>query len=733
MKWTVGVLLVLLPASAWAAGPASSTSPASSPALPPYDWNQVQRAIERAREHLLAVQNADGSWGSGQEADIVTPGVGITLNREARTVPSSKASAWIEKSSTESTKAQALRCMFFHTSNRWTGFRYTRLLDQEAGRLLDNLQAPLFWRILAADAVIKSDSELISSALCRRLQDECIKLQLGGEPRATIESAWMLTVTYGYLSVIGGGAGPPKPLPGLEQAMARAEAAIGRYLRQEDHHAEELAGMLWRIQLLCESTGRWQWDGLDVYRLGARLLLARQQSDGRWGQDDSALATAQAYNFLSAGADRLFLAHLRHGGDWNLYPLAAINACKWASRDGCYGLCGLADVVDAEALLNQTRARVVLITGSRKLELTEAERRAVREFVQRGGMIVSCASGPAFDRSALELYRELFPGCTVSQAGPDHPLYAWCRTYSLPAPTSQFIVLDNGIRPLAVHSAAQLPYAWHYWKIASRRADFDVLYNVWWFSGGRRFNSQRGMENPWPTEPPADAKQTIRLARLDCDANWNAEPLAHERLRRLLGKHEKIRLEIVAPAGPGDLDRLRPDLALLAGTGTLQLRESDAAALRRYVAGGGTLLVESMGGAKAFAESADAEFSRLYGHKALRLLPPDHLLYTQDGHVIRRVGYTVKKRSEIRQRATAAISPAEEDGDGRTLREKLPCLEGIEIDGRVAVIFSPDDITAGLLGREFFDISGYDPDGSAYAIMRNVLLYAARPGGKMSP
>ena len=43
---------------------------------------------------------------------------------------------------------------------------------------------------------------------------------------------------------------------------------------------------------------------------------------------------------------------------------------------------------------------------------------------------------------------------------------------------------------------------------------------------------------------------------------------------------------------------------------------------------------------------------------------------------------------------------------------------------RVAVFFSREDLSAGLVGNDVDGILGYTPD-TATAIMRNVLLYAA--------
>jgi hypothetical protein len=53
---------------------------------------------------------------------------------------------------------------------------------------------------------------------------------------------------------------------------------------------------------------------------------------------------------------------------------------------------------------------------------------------------------------------------------------------------------------------------------------------------------------------------------------------------------------------------------------------------------------------------------------------------------------------------------------------KDPALHAVlDKDGRIMVIISRDDVTAGLLGALTKTISGYTPD-SAYRIARNLVL-----------
>jgi len=53
-----------------------------------------------------------------------------------------------------------------------------------------------------------------------------------------------------------------------------------------------------------------------------------------------------------------------------------------------------------------------------------------------------------------------------------------------------------------------------------------------------------------------------------------------------------------------------------------------------------------------------------------------------------------------------------------------PRLGAIIHKGRIAVVFSRDDLTVGLLGYPCWGLRGYSPE-SSFEIMRNLLLYAS--------
>ena len=48
----------------------------------------------------------------------------------------------------------------------------------------------------------------------------------------------------------------------------------------------------------------------------------------------------------------------------------------------------------------------------------------------------------------------------------------------------------------------------------------------------------------------------------------------------------------------------------------------------------------------------------------------------------------------------------------------------LELNGRARVIYSPDDLSAGLVGQNVDGVSGYDP-ATATELMTRIVLYAS--------
>ena len=105
--------------------------------------------------------------------------------------------------------------------------------------------------------------------------------------------------------------------------------------------------------------------------------------------------------------------------------------------------------------------------------------------------------------------------------------------------------------------------------------------------------------------------------------------------------------------------------------------------------------------------------AQLFPNHKLKRIPPTHELFKADmgGHELLRVK---RRETEINQ-PDAPLNIV--------VREGEPILEGIEIDGRYAVIYSPYDISCALERHNAVTCNGYVQE-DAIKLAVNIILYA---------
>src|SRR5262249_40616648 len=145
------------------------------------------------------------------------------------------------------------------------------------------------------------------------------------------------------------------------------------------------------------------------------------------------------------------------------------------------------------------------------------------------------------------------------------------------------------------------------------------------------------------------------------------------------------------------------------GRGALALTEAERTALKEYVGGGGTVLVDAHAGSAEFARTARKQLEDLFGE--LAPLAKDPVLAEgrfengQDLNV--RLAVTLAARQEIRARG--------EKSEGQKIRVVL-------MKGRPAVLFSEYDLVAAGAGITNYRALASKPE-SARKILGNVLTY----------
>ena len=484
-------------------------------------------------------------------------------------------------------------------------------------------------------------------------------------------------------------------VPAIEKGLAWLEKNFKIPPGRVDHYN------LYGIERVGLASGYKYFGKKDWYKLAATKLINSQSGHGGFGY--GLADTCFALLFLARGRSPVMFNRLKYDGDWNNRPRALANLTRWASED--FERESNWQIIDLKAPVGEWHdSQMLLITGAKKPKFTDADVAKLRKFVQQGGTILSVAEclprGKYFDTGMREVYGKMFPQYELTLLKGEHPVYT--VRFQLKRPTKIWTV-SNGVRVLAFHTTTDLLLAWQTNKHITAAEKFRLAGNISFYANERSRGRPRGA-SLWPAARPFPPLRAVRVARVKYAGNWDPEPLAWRRFALLMGQKHKTNVTI-SPVTCAELDPKKWPVAAVTGTGRLGLDRVETNALKAYVEGGGTLIIDAAGGSKSFTDSARALLAELWGADALRPVTGGEGVYNLPGMVIK----SVKYRKAI-------------VGAGETSRIKC-----IDVGKRIGVFFSREDLTVGLLGSPVYGCVGYTPK-TALALMRNMVLYGSGAG-----
>ena len=208
-----------------------------------------------------------------------------------------------------------------------------------------------------------------------------------------------------------------------------------------------------------------------------------------------------------------------------------------------------------------------------------------------------------------------------------------------------------------------------------------------------------------PSAPQVAAGGAATIVRLKHGGNYDPEPLAYQRFVHLMREKAATNVNVLGPVAITQLPNYTGKLAVLTGTGTLNLSAQEIAAIKQHVVSGGTIFIDAGGGSETFDESVKSMLRKMFPDDDLKMLAGASPVYNIPNATIGRAHF----RSVTR----------------RFIKSSRPQLQALLFDDRPGVIYSREDVTGGLVGYHSRAVDGYDPV-SAFRIMRNVVLFAGR-------
>jgi hypothetical protein len=352
---------------------------------------------------------------------------------------------------------------------------------------------------------------------------------------------------------------------------------------------------------------------------------------------------------------------------------------------------------------------LLFFSGARTLRIPEAQLAKLHDYVLAGGTLFfdSVAGSPYFTDSVRAAMTGIFPDSPFRILPADHPLYhivhdidhvRFPRNRASTQPRLEALYI--GSRAAIILSPFGLGTGWddHDVPLLDQAVFYDVksaarigvnliAYVIGYAEAGR----EEGKPELFGARDQRDPTDEFVFAQIRHDGAWNAHPGAAAALLRRIRSGTAVRASLKrVPVDPGQDDLSGTPLLFLSGLDDFRFGDEAAAALRQFLAGSGTLIINNGLGMKTFDTAVRRELKRLLPEAAFETLPADHPIY--------RAAFTVD------------AAP-------------VPVLEGIAINGDLRVIYSPLDLEAGWLGCPYPAARTVEP-ALAMPLGVNLVIYA---------
>lgn len=473
----------------------------------------------------------------------------------------------------------------------------------------------------------------------------------------------------------------------------------------------------------------------DWYREGVEVLLGLQDDlQGYWGANEDPLtSTAFAVLFLSKGRRPILVSKIKRlpDNDWNHHRHDIAHLTRYVEKRWKQDLTWQIVDISAATAEDLWQSPVLFISGRDALDFVESEKDALKTYIEMGGFVFAenCCDGDGFDRDFRALMDELFP---------DSPLRLLPKTHSIWVAEQQvdpdyirpLLGLDACCRTGVVYCPENLSCFWELAKpqrtrkeqiapkvLAEINACLAIGANVVTYATGRELRKkldQTELVSVVKSNKLSD-RSALHVAKLMHNGGGDEAPSALSNVLSVIGSQTEVPVSsekrLLSP-----VDKNLPDypIAFVHGRRGFRWSQADRKALARYLKNGGVLFADAICADEEFAKSFRAEMKAIFPSNAMKRIPPSHPMFTNEfqGHNIQTVSLRDPRTRENRSQRMSV----------RT--EKVPpMLEGIEVDGRYIVLFSPNDMSCALENRPSLECRGYTREDAA-KIATNIVLYA---------
>jgi len=477
----------------------------------------------------------------------------------------------------------------------------------------------------------------------------------------------------------------------------------------------------------------------DWYREGAEFLIRRQDLNNGWrgvgvAEENPLVATSLALLFLSKGRRPVVIAKAKYGerDQWDLHTGGVPNLTRSIEMAWHRDLTWQTIDLKAATVEDLMETPVLFLSGSAALRLTRDEEANLRAYITQGGFLFAEACegngchGLAFDRTFRALMKRLFPQSELRLLPPDHPV--WFADGKVdPAYLRPLYGIEACCRTSVVYCPRNLACFWEldvpgrespYAKRVQNEIDacIQIGRNVVAYATNRDLKEK--LEKPNLTFQDAATTTTGRgvliIPKLSHSGGADDAPNALANLMRFV--HEKIQLRVLSEhrmLPPESESLYEYPILFMHGRRAFAWSAAQRKAVADYIRNGGFLFADAICANRQFADAFRREFTAIFPGQKFARIPVNHPLFTDE--------YGGFELSQV------TLNDPQLRREGEPLEARrvkvTPLLEGLQIDGRLAVIFSPYDISCALESSASLECKGYIKTDAA-KIGTNIILFA---------
>lgn len=513
----------------------------------------------------------------------------------------------------------------------------------------------------------------------------------------------------------------------------------------------------------------------DWYRRGAEYLCDQQQSGrliGAWigkgyGEKSPVIGTSFALLFLSKGLSPVLMQKLQYGnrpananrgvangllsGNWNRHNsdvrhlVEGISGLPKWPKLVTWQIFDLNRVatpqgVTATGLQELLQAPVLFISGKEGYEFSDVDAGLFRSYVEQGGFILAVANcdappnGP-FEQSIKSLVQKMYPEDGVSLMPLSDGHLVWRSEYLVKPEEFDLLGAEVGCRTSLIFSRTDLSCLWDKRQIPEPKTrsqklkdrveqGFRLGVNIVAYATGREPPNKLERDKPLLVDTAEDKIQRglLQIAKLKHEGGWDVAPRALKNLLIALNqKYGRTATTKTRPIEPGDRNLYKYPLVYMHGRNAFNMNEEAVKPLRQHLERGGLLFADACCGSRAFDASFRQLVQQLFPNADFKRLPVTHELFTDKTFANIQ---TVKRRVPEQINEDKPLEVVE--------REVEPYLEAIEINGRLAVIYSKYDISCALERQVSVACPGYIPE-DALKIAMNIVMYSLLQDANYQP